>query len=93
MHVLPSLAALEARYQGQPVTVVGVHSAKFDNEKASRPLDALRAAFTAWTLQHSPQLPGPAYSMGSFRSVLLVAKAKLSLVWIGVGHVHQVGAS
>ena len=33
MHVLPELAALERRYAGQPVTVVGVHSAKFDNEK------------------------------------------------------------
>lgn len=33
MHVLPELATLEAKYQGRPVTVVGVHSAKFDNEK------------------------------------------------------------
>lgn len=33
IHVLPGLAAIERRYQGQPVTVVGVHSAKFDNEK------------------------------------------------------------
>ena len=33
MHVLPDLAALERAYAGQPVTVVGVHSAKFDNEK------------------------------------------------------------
>lgn len=33
MHILPDLAALEAKYASQPVTVVGVHSAKFDNEK------------------------------------------------------------
>ena len=33
MHVLPELAALERKYAGQPVCVVGVHSAKFDNEK------------------------------------------------------------
>ena len=33
MHVLPELAALEREYAGQPVCVVGVHSAKFDNEK------------------------------------------------------------
>ena len=33
MHVLPELAALEAKYVGRPVAVVGVHSAKFDNEK------------------------------------------------------------
>ena len=33
MHILPDLAALEAKYAGKPVVVVGVHSAKFDNEK------------------------------------------------------------
>ena len=33
MHVLPDLAALEQKYSGRPVAVVGVHSAKFDNEK------------------------------------------------------------
>lgn len=33
MHVLPELAALERKYAGRPVAVVGVHSAKFDNEK------------------------------------------------------------
>ena len=36
MHVLPELAALEAKYAGRPVAVVGVHSAKFDNEKVRR---------------------------------------------------------
>lgn len=41
LHVLPELAALERKYEGQPVTVVGVHSAKFDNEKDS---DAVQAA-------------------------------------------------
>ena len=35
MHVLPELAALERKYAGQPVCGVGVHSAKFDNEKVS----------------------------------------------------------
>lgn len=35
VHVLPELAALERKYAGQPVCVVGVHSAKFDNEKVS----------------------------------------------------------
>lgn len=33
MHVLPDLASIEQTFQGQPVAVVGVHSAKFDNEK------------------------------------------------------------
>lgn len=39
MHVLPELAALERKYAGKPVTVVGVHSAKFDNERV-KPYDA-----------------------------------------------------
>ena len=33
IHVLPELAALEAKYASSPFAVVGVHSAKFDNEK------------------------------------------------------------
>jgi DNA-binding beta-propeller fold protein YncE len=32
-HVLPDLAYLEQKYAGSPFTVVGVHSAKFDNEQ------------------------------------------------------------
>ena len=35
MHILPELASLEAKYADSPMTVVGVHSAKFDNEKVS----------------------------------------------------------
>src|SRR5207302_10369698 len=33
MHVLPVLRDLEERHSGDPVVVVGVHSAKFDAEK------------------------------------------------------------
>ena len=35
IHVLPDLAELEERYAGYPVAFVGVHSAKFENEKVS----------------------------------------------------------
>lgn len=41
MHVLPDLAFLERKYAASPVAVVGVHSAKFDNEKD---LEAIRNA-------------------------------------------------
>lgn len=41
MHVLPDLAYVERRYEGRPFAVVGVHSAKFDNEKDS---EAIRSA-------------------------------------------------
>ncbi|MCB9793719.1 MAG: DUF255 domain-containing protein [Alphaproteobacteria bacterium] len=33
MHVLPELKAVEARFAGQPVAVIGVHSAKFEAER------------------------------------------------------------
>lgn len=35
MHVLPELARIEAEFEGQPVVVIGVHSAKFSAEKVS----------------------------------------------------------
>ena len=35
IHVLPDLAWLEHKYAGYPVAFVGVHSAKFENEKLS----------------------------------------------------------
>lgn len=33
MHVLPDLEYIEAKYADDPVVVIGVHSAKFDNER------------------------------------------------------------
>lgn len=33
MHTLPTLEWIEEKYRGQPVVVIGVHSAKFDNEQ------------------------------------------------------------
>ncbi len=32
MHILPDLAYLEDKYANEPVTFIGVHSAKFSNE-------------------------------------------------------------
>ncbi|KAK9802067.1 hypothetical protein WJX73_010192 [Symbiochloris irregularis] len=49
MHVLPDLAALEQKYRGRPVTVVGVHSAKFDNEKDDT---AIRSAVLKYDITH-----------------------------------------
>ena len=43
MHVIPVLRRIEERYAGQPVVVIGVHSAKFDEEKdAARIEEAMR---------------------------------------------------
>lgn len=41
LHVLPDLAFLERKFEGRPLAVVGVHSAKFDNEKDD---EAIRSA-------------------------------------------------
>lgn len=49
MHVLPDLAYLETKFRDQPMTVVGVHSAKFDNEKDS---GAIRNAVLRYDVTH-----------------------------------------
>lgn len=49
MHILPDLAKLEEKYKDDPVTVVGVHSAKFDNEKDT---EAIRQAVLRYGIQH-----------------------------------------
>jgi thiol-disulfide isomerase/thioredoxin len=48
MHVLPELAKLEKKYANQ-VVVIGVHSAKFDNEKDS---DHIRKAILRYEISH-----------------------------------------
>ncbi|GLT71599.1 hypothetical protein SLA2020_436050 [Shorea laevis] len=49
MHVLPDLEFLENKYKEMPFTVVGVHSAKFDNEKD---LEAIRNAVLRYGISH-----------------------------------------
>ena len=49
MHVLPVLRHLEEVYAGQPVEVIGVHSAKFENEKAP---ERVRAAVERYGIAH-----------------------------------------
>lgn len=49
MHVLPDLAYLEKRFAKDPVVFIGVHSAKFDNEKDSQ---NIRQAVLRYDIQH-----------------------------------------
>ncbi|XP_020264541.1 NHL repeat-containing protein 2 isoform X1 [Asparagus officinalis] len=49
MHVLPDLEFLEKKYADKPFTVIGVHSAKFDNEKD---LEAIRNAVLRYNITH-----------------------------------------
>lgn len=48
MHVLPDLKFLEEKY-GNQLVVIGVHSAKFDNEKVSQ---SIRDAIVRYEIQH-----------------------------------------
>ncbi|CAL5402040.1 unnamed protein product [Camellia sinensis] len=58
MHVLPDLEFLEKKYKDVPFTVVGVHSAKFDNEKD---LEAIRNAVLRYGITHPVVNDGDMY--------------------------------
>ncbi len=45
MHVLPDLEYIEQKYAGQPVVIVGVHSAKFDNEGDRRNIETAASRY------------------------------------------------
>jgi thiol-disulfide isomerase/thioredoxin len=49
IHVLPDLAALEKKYADEPVVFIGVHSAKFLNEKNS---ENIRQAILRYDISH-----------------------------------------
>ncbi|KAJ7973259.1 NHL repeat-containing protein 2 [Quillaja saponaria] len=58
MHVLPDLEFLEKKYKDMPFVVVGVHSAKFDNEKDS---EAIRNAVLRYGITHPVVNDGDMY--------------------------------
>ncbi|MFC1601073.1 thioredoxin-like domain-containing protein [Candidatus Sumerlaeota bacterium] len=49
MHILPHIERLEREFADQPVVVVGVHSAKFDNEAEAR---NVRTAILRYGIKH-----------------------------------------
>ena len=49
MHILPDLKYLEEKYADQPLVVIGVHSAKFENEKDT---DNIRNAILRYGISH-----------------------------------------
>ncbi|KAG9457803.1 hypothetical protein H6P81_002311 [Aristolochia fimbriata] len=58
MHVLPDLEFLEKKYNDKPFTVIGVHSAKFDNEKD---VEAIRNAVLRYNITHPVVNDGDMY--------------------------------
>ena len=49
LHALPRLAAVEKAFAGQPVTVLGIHSGKFDEEKNDR---RVQEAIMRYNIRH-----------------------------------------
>ncbi|KZV33835.1 NHL repeat-containing protein 2 [Dorcoceras hygrometricum] len=89
MHVLPDLEFLEKKYKDMPFVVVGVHSAKFDNEKD---LEAIRNAVLRYGVTHPVVNDGDMYlwrelGVNSWPTFALVdPKGKLIAQIAGEGH-------
>src|SRR5919198_1688558 len=49
MHTLPDLEWIEKKYQGRPVVVIGVHSAKFNNEQEA---ENIKEAIGRYEISH-----------------------------------------
>ncbi|KAK6805100.1 hypothetical protein RDI58_002884 [Solanum bulbocastanum] len=89
MHVLPDLEFLENKYKDMPFVVVGVHSAKFDNEKD---LEAIRSAVLRYGITHPVVNDGEMYlwrelGVNSWPTFALVGpNGKLLAQIAGEGH-------
>ncbi|KAJ8511102.1 hypothetical protein OPV22_001536 [Ensete ventricosum] len=89
MHVLPDLEYLERKYGDKPFTVVGVHSAKFDNEKD---LEAIRNAVLRYNITHPVANDGDMYlwrelGVNSWPTFVVVGpNGKILLQISGEGH-------
>jgi DNA-binding beta-propeller fold protein YncE len=74
IHILPDLAFLEHKYAKEPVTFIGVHSAKFTNE-ANR--ETIRAAILRYEIQHPVVIDDQmkiwrAYAVRSWPTVVVI---------------------
>ncbi|XP_062215809.1 protein SUPPRESSOR OF QUENCHING 1, chloroplastic isoform X3 [Phragmites australis] len=89
MHVLPDLEFVEKKYKDKPFTVVGVHSAKFDNEKD---LEAIRNAVLRYNITHPVVNDGDMYlwrelGVSSWPTFVLIGpNGKLLAQISGEGH-------
>ncbi|WOL00279.1 NHL repeat-containing protein 2 isoform X1 [Canna indica] len=92
MHVLPDLDFLERKYGDKPFTVVGVHSAKFDNEKD---LEAIRNAVLRYNISHPVVNDGNMYlwrelGVNSWPTFVVVGPTgKILLQIAGEGHKEE----
>jgi thiol-disulfide isomerase/thioredoxin len=85
MHILPDLEYLEERFAGRPFLVIGVHSAKFDNE-ADR--GSIRAAAQRYGIRHPVVVDDDmrlwrAYTARSWPTRVLVDPAGAIMMTVG----------
>src|SRR5579871_3668049 len=92
MHVLPDLKYLEEKYAGQPLVVIGVHSAKFENEQD---IDNIRNAILRYGITHPVVVDvnhrlWNAYAVRGWPTVVLVDPSGYLLGSVsGEGHREQ----
>lgn len=88
IHILPDLAFLEEKYAADPVTFIGVHSAKFTNE-ADR--ETIRAAILRYEIAHPVVIDDRmklwrAYAVRSWPTVVVIdATGRVAAVEAGEG--------
>ncbi|MCK6551739.1 redoxin family protein, partial [Myxococcota bacterium] len=90
MHVLPELAAIEARFADAPVTVIGVHAAKFPAEKE---VDNVRRAMARHAIHH-PVVVDSEHELWSEYAVnawptIVVLDVDGRVAWKRSGEVHR----
>jgi thiol-disulfide isomerase/thioredoxin len=86
IHTLPVLAAIEHRFEGKPVVVVGVHSAKFDVEGEQ---ERLRSIISEYSIRHPIAVDGSMKIWDSWGArawpSLYVLDPSGRVVWMGSG--------
>ena len=90
MHVLPELAAVEEAFAGHPVTVIGVHSAKFPAEKEA---DAIERALARHHVRH-PVVNDPEHDLWEQYTVkawptVVVVDSEGRVAWSKAGEVSR----
>lgn len=89
IHILPDLAYLEDKYAKDPVTFIGVHSAKFANESSR---ETIRAAILRYEIRHPVVIDENmsiwrSYAARSWPTVVVVdAQGVVSCVAAGEGN-------
>ncbi len=96
MHVLDELKAIEDHYAGQPLVVIGVHSAKFANEHE---IDHVREAIGRYDIHHPVVVDEDnrlwdAFGVRGWPTLVLVDPAGYLLATVsGEGHGAQLDAA